>query len=82
MVSRPIQKELGAQLCNALRMKGLELRVVGPQPMPSHPAVMEEAGRDPQGNKIVAIMAQSRMTCVTSGFKRWSGSRVIRGGCR
>ena len=25
--------------------------------MPTHPAVMEEAGRDPQGDKIVAIMA-------------------------
>ena len=28
----------------------------GPYPMPSHPAVMEEAGGDPDGDKIVAIV--------------------------
>ena len=37
-------------------MEGLELQVVGPQPMLSNPVVMEEAGGDPHGNKIVAIV--------------------------
>ena len=54
---RRIYKELGAQLRNALSLEGLEVWVVGPQPMPTRPAVMEVAGGDPQGNKIVAIVA-------------------------
>ena len=57
MILRQIQKELGAQLRNALRSEGLALQVVGPQPMPTRPAVMEEASKNPQGNKIVLILA-------------------------
>lgn len=30
--------------------------MVGPSPIPSHLVVMEEAGRDPDGNKIIAIV--------------------------
>ena len=47
VMSWRIQVELGTQLRNGLRSEGLKLRIVGPQPIPMCPAVMEEAGKDP-----------------------------------